>query len=109
MNATGSGNSIVVNVLSLMLLMFVKMNRSRFHSHPSLSPISKNPSGNPKFRVAGDIGHSYYGKKNIFAINSDGDIFYTNPQLAGSCIDFNDCAESYYGQVYLGNIKEFMK
>lgn len=34
-----------------------------FHSHPSLSPISKNPSGNPKFRVAGDIGHSYYGKR----------------------------------------------
>ncbi len=80
-----------------------------FHSHSSLSPISRNSSGNPKVRVAGDIGHSYYGKKNIFAINSDGDIFYTNPQLAGSCIDFNDCAESYYGQVYLGNIKEFMK
>lgn len=80
-----------------------------FHSHPSLSPISNNESNNPNFRVAGDIGHSYYGKKNIFAINNEGDIFYTNPKLAKSCIDFNNCANSAVGQVYLGNIKEFMR
>jgi len=80
-----------------------------FHSHPSLSPISRNDSYNPKFRVAGDIGHSYYGKKNIFAINNEGDIFYTNPKLAGSCIDYYDCANPNYGQIYLGNIREFMK
>lgn len=38
--------------------------------------------------MAGDIGHSYYGKKNIFAINNEGDIFYTNPKLAKVCGKF---------------------
>ena len=80
-----------------------------FHSHPSQSPISRNDSSSPNFKVAGDIGHSYYAKKNIFAINNDGDIFYTNPKLAESCINSYNCGDADVGQIYLGNIREYMK
>lgn len=83
-----------------------------FHSHPSLSPISYNPRQDvytQKTFPGGDMAHAYVANKNIFAINSEGDIFYTNPELASSCIEsYKDC-ELEHGQIYLGNIREFKK
>ena len=83
-----------------------------FHSHPSLSPISYNPTQDfytQKIYHNGDIAHSYAANKNIFAINSEGDVFYTNPKLASTCLALYDGCDPDYGQIYLGNIREFMK
>lgn len=48
-------------------------------------------------------------KKNMFVINKDGDIFYSNPNLAGLCLNELSSCDSWFGQVYLGNIEEFLK
>ena len=74
-----------------------------FHSHPGLSPLSINGL------EEGDLGHAALGGKKVFVVNSNGDVFYTTPDLAASCIyGFNGCA-NFDGQVLLGNIKEFLK
>lgn len=92
--------------------VYSKEENTLFHSHPSLSPISYNPKQDfytQKIIPDGDIAHSYAGNKNIFAINNEGDIFYTNPKLAATCIDLSSACNADYGQIYLGNIREFIK
>ncbi len=74
-----------------------------FHSHPSRSPLSVNGI------VDGDLGHSVQSGEQVFGINSDGDIFYTTPELAGQCFASTDRCSSYNGQVFLGNIKDFLQ
>ena len=75
-----------------------------FHSHPDIAPLSLNGF------EAGDLGHAYKGKKKVFVINSRGEIFYTNPALSGNCFElFGSKCDTKYGQVYLGDIKEFVK
>ena len=74
-----------------------------FHSHPSRSPLSINGLSN------GDLGHAKKAGKQVFAINMDGDVFYTTPDLAERCLDGFDRCSSFNGQVFLGNIKEFLR
>ena len=78
-----------------------------FHAHPSLSSLSLNNGAS-----GGDLVHAYEADKKVFAINKNGDIFYTNPKLAGNClINMNQplgCPKSI-GQVYVGNIKDYLK
>ena len=74
-----------------------------FHSHPSLSPLSINGL------EEGDLGHAEKAEKQVFVVNSNGDIFYTNPDLSYRCFHAFDHCKSSYGQVFLGNIKEFLK
>lgn len=84
-----------------------------FHSHPSLSPLSMNEIQdfyNPKNTIlGGDLGHVISMNKNAFAINKNGDIFYSNPKLARICLYNLEGCHPDDGQVYLGNIKEFLK
>lgn len=84
-----------------------------FHSHPSLSPLSLNVKEdfyNPKNKImGGDLGHVTSLNKNAFAINKNGDIFYSNPRLANVCLyNLKGCLPDD-GQVYLGNIQDFIK
>lgn len=78
-----------------------------FHTHPDGAALSVNEAGR------GDLAHSYEADKKVFAINKNGDIFYTNPQLAGNCIVNMSTKEKGcpkgVGQVYIGNIKDFLK
>ncbi len=84
-----------------------------FQSHPSTSAMSLNYYGdfyNPhKLIKGGDLGHVAFAKKNMFVINKDGDIFYSNPNLAGLCLNELSSCVPWFGQVYLGNIEEFLK
>ena len=78
-----------------------------FHTHPDGTALSLN-----NYSSEGDIVHSYEADKKVFAINKNGDIFYTNPQLAGNClINMNLPIKCPPGiaQVYVGNIKDFLK
>lgn len=94
------------NVLSLKS-EYANGENTLFHAHPSISTLSLNNGTN-----GGDLVHAYEADKKVFAINKNGDIFYTNPELAGNClINMNQpvgCPKSI-GQVYVGNIKDFMK
>lgn len=78
-----------------------------FHAHPSRSTLSLN-NGTKE----GDLVHAYESDKKVFAINKNGDIFYTNPQLAGNCLtNMNQpigCPK-IIGQVFVGNIKDYIK
>lgn len=47
--------------------------------------------------------------KNVFAIDRNGDIFYTNPSLVGNCLEQITRCPKAIGQVYMGNIGEFQK
>lgn len=83
-----------------------------FQSHPGLSPLSMNPESDfyhpQKIRKGGDLGHIFEANKKMFAINEEGDIFFSNPDLAGICLnEIPGCRN--LGQVYLGNIKDFQK
>ena len=73
-----------------------------FHSHPDIAPLSLNG------REEGDLGHSSRGGKKVFVINSRGEVFYTTPTVAGNCIRTGKC-QTGMGQVYLGNIDDFLK
>ena len=74
-----------------------------FHSHPDISPLSINGL------EEGDLGHAALGRKKVFVVNSNGDVFYTTPELAASCIYGANGCDNFDGQVLLGNIKEFLK
>ncbi len=83
-----------------------------FQSHPGLSPLSMNPESDfyhpQKIRKGGDLGHIFEANKKMFAINREGDIFFSNPNLAGICLnEIAGCRN--LGQVYLGNIKDFQE
>lgn len=59
-----------------------------------------------------DNGQVEVSKLLSSVFNKNGDIFYTNPKLAGNClINMNQplgCPKSI-GQVYVGNIKDYLK
>ena len=84
-----------------------------FHSHVSKSPlsyaVSKDTYNPKKIRREGDLAHSVVLNKNVFAINSEGDIFFTTPKLSGICLDDVPGCDLSSGQVYLGNIKDYRK
>lgn len=73
-----------------------------FHSHPDIAPLSLNGLDE------GDLGHASKGGKNVFVINSRGEVFYTTPTVARYCISTGEC-QTGMGQVYLGNIDDFLK
>lgn len=79
----------------------------------SLRPIvGKNVLSLNNGTKEGDLVHVYESDKKVFAININGDIFYTNPQLAGNCLtNMNQpigCPKTI-GQVFVGNIKDYIK
>lgn len=92
--------------------VYYKEENTLFQSHPSISPLSMNPDSDfyhqEKVRKGGDLGHILKANKKMFVINRDGDIFFSNPDLAGICLnELAGCTN--LGQVYLGNIEDFLK
>lgn len=87
-------------------LRYDKRDQFGMHSHPGETAMSRNIDEGVK---SGDIAHVLGYDKNLFMINSKGDIFYTNVDLAAWANEntqFNDASKS---QVYLGNIRDYLK
>jgi RHS repeat-associated protein len=91
-----------------------------FHSHPDESPLSFNGlfvelDGKEYFQGrGGDLGASAASGKSIFAITPSGDIYYTTPELAWFGITHSGKSSKFFGtgklgQVYLGNIKQYIR
>ena len=57
----------------------------------------------------GDLGHAYKGNKKVFVVNNRGEIFYTNPEVSKSCFDIFGGCPSEMGQVYLGNVEDYLQ
>ena len=90
--------------------IYRKNENTLFQSHPSTSPLSWNCTRNiyeQRIKNGGDLGHITFLKKNMFVINRDGNIFYSNPKLAQLCLDEKERCRVWMGQVYLGNIDDF--
>jgi peptidoglycan hydrolase-like protein with peptidoglycan-binding domain len=71
------------------------------HTHPTETAMSLNDNDE-----RGDLYHSRLFNRDLYLINSKGDLFFTIPDLANIGIE---ARQTYYGQVYLGNIKHYLR
>jgi len=71
------------------------------HSHISKSSLTVST-------IRGDLRHSFGEKKDLYVITKIGEIFFTTKELAKIGIDNDIYGKREYGQVYLGNIKDFL-
>ena len=78
------------------------------HSHPNETPLSIEEVfiGDERY-IKGDFGHVMAIKHPIIAITPSGELYYSTNELINFGSDHYRNGGSRFGQVYLGNIRDF--
>ncbi|MCF0224664.1 MAG: hypothetical protein HUK20_10380 [Fibrobacter sp.] len=79
------------------------------HLHPNETPLSRTlkTDGQGKLYTAGDFGHVIAYRRPILAITPSGEIYYSISELIEFGENHVKNGGTRFGQVYLGNIRDF--